>query len=66
MPADVRLSDHGSIIVLTPDSDEARAWCEEHLPNDAPRWGAHGYAVEPRYVGDIVAGMEDAGLEVSA
>jgi hypothetical protein len=63
MMADVSILDAGSILVVTPITEEAQQWCDEHLPDDAPMWG-HGYAVERRYAGDILAGMVRDGLEV--
>lgn len=54
----VSLFNGGSIYVLTPTSPEAIEWCELHLPDDAQRWGATGYVVEPRYLSDILQGME--------
>ena len=54
-------TNHGSIVTLAPQSEEAREWCEDHLPEDAMMFG-DAYAIEPRYFGDIVAGFQDDGL----
>jgi len=59
---DFTVDNHGSILVLTPDSDQALHWCHEHLNEDAMRWGKVGYVIEPRYIADVVAGMERDGL----
>ena len=64
-PIDFALADHGTIAVLTPKSAAARAWCEEHLPEDAQRLGA-GYAIEPRYADPILDGIAEEGLSVSS
>lgn len=59
---DYTVSHHGSVCILTPITDAAREWCDEHLPEDAMRWGPHGYVIEPRYLGAIIEGLEEAGL----
>lgn len=53
------VSHHGSIAILTPTSPAAIAWCEEHLPEDAMRWGPNGYVIEPRYLEPILAALEE-------
>jgi len=62
MPDFIAIHD-GSISVLTPMSAVARTWCEENLPEDAPRWG-DGYAIEHRYVFDILAGIQRDNMTV--
>lgn len=57
--------DHGSIVIMHPRSDAARDWTEQHIPEDAQRWGRGGVVIEPRYVGDIIDGITNDGLEVS-
>ena len=60
---DFVLTDHGSIAVLRPVTDEAREWVDENLPDDA-QWFGRGVVIEPRYVGDIVEGILNDGLTV--
>jgi hypothetical protein len=60
---DIIIHDHGSICILNHFTDAGAEWCAEHLPDDALMMG-DGIVVEPRYVGPIVEGMIDAGLEV--
>lgn len=60
---DFVLADHGSILTLTPLTDAAREWCEDHL-QDGPTWG-RGRAIEPRYWPDIECGIADAGLSIA-
>ena len=62
--ADVNVENHGTIFLLRPLNGNARCWCEEHLPEDAPMFG-NAYAVEHRYIADIVAGIQNDGLEVA-
>jgi hypothetical protein len=61
MNADVAVLNAGSLVIITPITEEAQQWCEEHLPADAPMLG-NGYAVEPRYAPDILLGMSEDGL----
>lgn len=61
--ADFRVANHGSIIILTPISLEARDWLSTAVSELAPRW-CGGLAVEPRYIGDIVSGIVDAGFSI--
>lgn len=60
---DVFVSNEGSIFLLTPMSDKAREWISEHIPEGAMYMG-RALVVEHRYVEDIVAGMQGAGLIV--
>ena len=62
--ADVTVNDQGSIVVLVPMNEAATDWFVENLPENAPMWGL-GYAVERRYVLDILEGLKDAGLSYS-
>ena len=60
---DFRIRNEGSIVLLKPISDAAREWVSEHIPEDAQEW-AGAVVVEPRYIADILAGIQDSGLEV--
>ena len=48
------VQNHGTICLIYGDDDDEHEWLLENLP-DAAVWG-RGFAVEPRYVEDIVAG----------
>jgi len=61
--SDFTVQDHGSIMLLEPHTEEARIWVYENLPDDAQTW-MNGIVVEPRYMSNILLGIEDAGLEV--
>ena len=41
---DFTVTDHGSIAILRPLTDEAREWCDENVSPDVPMW-AGGYSV---------------------
>lgn len=62
-PGDITVIDHGSITVFLPTSDAGREWIAEHIASDAMRW-AGGVVVEPRYLGDIVDGAINDGLDI--
>lgn len=64
MTADLQLRDEGTIVLIIPSSPAGQAWVDEHLPEDAPRFGG-AVAAEPRYVAAIVEGATDDGLEVA-
>lgn len=64
-PGDVTVVDHGSIIIFLPTSDAGREWIAENIGSDAMRW-AGGVVVDPRYIGAIVDGAVNDGLDVRA
>lgn len=61
---DFDVQNHGSIFLLIPNTDDAKQWVEEHLPDDAMTFG-NGIAIEHRYITDIVNGALGDGLTVS-
>ncbi len=64
---DFTFSNHGTIMVLYPHTDEAKAWAGEHLPEDAQKWGSKdtaGTVIEPRYFEPILEGLLSDGLTI--
>ncbi len=61
--AAVIVSNHGSIVLLQPTTPEARAWFDENLSEDHQEFGG-AIACEPRYVGDILDGLTEAGFSI--
>ena len=61
---DFEIIDHGSIVMLSPITNDAQDWCDEHLPEDA-QWMGGACAIESRYVNDIISGIVDDGLTVA-
>ena len=58
-PLDILIQGHGSILLLVPETDAGRAWVEENIGPDngyQPYWPT--VLVEPRYVENIVSGMQ--------
>ena len=64
--ADFQLQNHGTIFILTAQSDAAREWCGEHLEDDAPRWGQNGYAIEHGCMAPIYYGLDADGFSIQA
>jgi hypothetical protein len=62
---DIHLTFHGSIIIATGITETGIDWLEEHLEAGAMRWGQNGFAIEPRYIGQIVEGAGNDGLAVA-
>ncbi len=63
MTTDFTVRGEGTIYLLTPNSDAARAWRDEYLPEDAMTLGP-AVAVEHRYIDDIISGILQDGLTV--
>lgn len=64
--ADFGIRNHGSLYTLHPRNDAAGAWVDEHIARDEDglQWFGDGLVVEPRYLLDIVQGIEGDGLTV--
>jgi hypothetical protein len=63
--SDFAVENHGSIFLLKPLTPSAISWIEEHIGQD------NGYQpyfptvlVEPRYIADVVQGIQGDGLMV--
>lgn len=52
--ADFDLYDHGTIALLTPLSETASEWIDEHIGEDAMRWGLCSIVIEPRDVQNVL------------
>lgn len=62
---DFTLYNHGSVVVLTPNTKAGKAWMQANIDvENAQVWGK-GVVVEPRYVGSILDGLTAEGLTVS-
>lgn len=59
---DAEVRNVGSFFLLSALTVEARRWCDEYL-NEPLRWGT-AYVIEPRYIDDIVTGLEVDGFTV--
>lgn len=61
---DFTATNHGSIILLTPVTDEANTWVNEHLQVEGWQTLGTSIAIEPRYFDDIVEGIRNDGLTI--
>ena len=57
----VHITNHLNFYTLIPISEEAKAWVDNHLPEDRQTLGNQIY-IEGRYMGDVVDGLKLAGL----
>lgn len=54
----------GSIVLIKLETEAARDWVRDNVPDDAPYLAA-SLAVEPRYVDALIDGMQGAGLVIA-
>lgn len=52
----MRIIDHGTIVVLFPETDEDREWFKENVEGE-PNWGG-GYACDWRMAKDIIDAIQ--------
>lgn len=64
MNADIRIENHGSIVLIRPVSDAGQEWLDNNIGDDAQMFGT-AIAAEPRYVQAIIEGAECDGLTVA-
>ena len=64
MTIDFTVSNHGSIALIRPQTDAARAWLRDNVEDAAQYLGA-SLAVEPRFLDGLLDGIANAGLEVT-
>jgi hypothetical protein len=60
---DVIFENHGSIWLADPRTEAAMEWIRDNVTGSVT-WIAGRLLVEPRYVAELVEGMQLAGLEV--
>ena len=60
--ADFIVENHGSVFLLSPQSDAARIWIDEHICREGfqPFWPT--VVIEARYVEDVIEGIHSDGL----
>jgi len=63
---DFRVENHGSVVLLCPLTEGARAWVTEHLTHPETQHFGGAVVMEPRYVDDVVRGLVSDGLTVEA
>lgn len=60
---DFTLQDEGTIVLLTPKSEEAQEFIDTHIDPDAQTF-CDAVVIEPRYVQPIIAHIEEHGMVV--
>lgn len=65
MDIDIRIENHGSIVLLRPVTQDAKDWVEENLQTEDWQGWCGAIAVDPRCVGAIVDGAIGDGLIVN-
>jgi hypothetical protein len=58
---DYQARDEGTLVLLWAITPEAKAWCDEYLPEDRTRW-ASATVIEARYWPAIEEGLAADGL----
>lgn len=61
---DFYFANHGTIAMLTPLTDAAEDWVEEHLPIEPWQMFGNAIVIEPRHAGAILQGLVADGLTV--
>lgn len=61
---DIIAINHFSFWTVLAVTRRARRWLSENVTGETT-WLGDSLFVEPRYIGDLVAGMREAGLDVS-
>lgn len=61
---DIQTANHGTLIGLTPATEDGEQWLTDHLPEDVAMLGTTRFC-EPRYAPAIVEGAMDDGLVVA-
>ena len=61
---DIRVENHGSVVLLRPESDRGRNWLKGAIAAESWQWFGGAVACEPRYVADIIEGAQADWLEV--
>lgn len=62
--ADFRFGCHGSVVMIEPVSDEAKAWVDEKVAIESWQWMGKAFAAEPRMAADLADAIAEEGLEV--
>jgi hypothetical protein len=53
------VSDEGTVVFITPVSEEAMQWVDENLNLEAWQWLGSGFGIEHRYADDILTAINE-------
>jgi hypothetical protein len=62
--ADIRVENHGSVVLLRPLTERAWQWFDENVEVEGWQFFGGAIAAEPRYIPAVVGGARLSGLEV--
>ena len=62
---DVQVDGGGTVYLVTPITQLAKEWVEQHLSLEGWQWLGGGFAVEHRFITALVNGMMADGLRVA-
>lgn len=62
--SDIRVENHGTIMLVIPESDAAREWIDENVHTEGWQWIGPALAIEPRYLPELLQGASDDGLQI--
>lgn len=62
---DFVFQNHGSLWIVFPQNKRAEEHLLANISDEAQMWGKNGVVVEPRYVSDLAAGLQDAGFSTN-
>ena len=57
-----KVSNPATVFLVTPKTRAAKSWVSENLNLTSLHWMGAGFAVGHQYIGNLVSGMESAGL----
>ena len=66
MSADFSISDQGSLVMFSPQSEAAKAFVEEKVDVPGWAWLGNAFGVEHRMADGLIEGIEAEGLSVEA
>lgn len=61
---DFTMFDSGSMILFTPNTDEAKLWCADYLGHEETQMLGNAYAIEPRYFEPIWTDLLEQGFTI--
>lgn len=63
---DIIVSDHGSVVMVAPITQDAQTWVAQNVELEPWAWMGGAFAVEPRFLDNLIDGMQGDGLTVEA
>ena len=61
---DFTVENHGSLLLIWPNTVEASKWLADHVEEEA-QWFGPALSVEPRYLQSLVEGLREDGFSTN-